>query len=29
MKRCQVLADRIFDPQFVRSALATEGERVA
>jgi taurine dioxygenase len=26
MKRCQVLADRIFDPQFVRSAL---GERTA
>ena len=26
MKRCQVLADRIFDPQFVRAAL---GERTA
>ena len=24
MKRCQVLADRIFDPQFVRSALGAE-----
>jgi taurine dioxygenase len=22
MKRCQVMADRIFDPQFVRTALA-------
>ena len=22
MKRCQVLADRIFDPDFVRDALA-------
>jgi taurine dioxygenase len=26
MKRCQVLADRIFDPDFVRSALGQRAE---
>ena len=29
MKRCQVLADRIFDPQFVRSALGAEARAVS
>jgi taurine dioxygenase len=28
MKRCQVMADRIFDPEFVRQALAAAGDRV-